>query len=63
MTIESDKYGEFNIECSLCEDIEELPEAGSFYEAVEEAKRAKWSVRIHGGEWIHICPQCKGNLQ
>lgn len=62
MAIERDKHGEFYVECSLCEDIEELPDAESFQEAVAETKGAGWSVRMHDGEWVHLCPNCKGNL-
>jgi len=62
MPIERDKHGEFYIECFLCEDVEELPDAENFNEAVEEAKSAGWSIRLNNADWVHLCPSCKGEL-
>lgn len=62
MAIEKDKHGEFYAECSSCEDIEELPDAGDFQEAVEEVKALGWKITHIGGEWYHLCPTCKGAI-
>lgn len=62
MAIERDKHGEFYVECSLCEDIEELPDAQNFNDAVQEAKGAGWLIRQEGSGWMHVCPTCKEDM-
>lgn len=59
--IVKNKYGEYTITCDCCSDFLDTIEV-DFRSALEEAKKAGWSV-VYDSEYYvysHYCPECKG---
>jgi hypothetical protein len=58
MTITREGFG-FNTSCDHCSHDEDLDNADTFQEAVDEIKSQGWRItRLANGEWDHTCPDC-----
>jgi hypothetical protein len=48
----------FIAECDSCSSEEDMPDAESFQEAVNQIKGQGWNIRKVGNDWTHVCPSC-----